>query len=72
MSKIQKFYEDILYICKRDRVNYMDAVIEYCDKNDLDVEDIGKQIRKNPLMMSRIQEEAEALNFLQKTTRLPL
>lgn len=72
MSKLQKFYDDITFICKRDNLNYMDAVIEYCELYHIDIEDIGKYIKKNPLILSRIQEEAENLNYIQKSSRLPL
>lgn len=72
MSKIQNFFDQIAYICKHDNVDYMEAVIEYCERNEIDVEDVGKYIKKNPLMLSKIQEEAENLNYIQKSSRLPI
>jgi hypothetical protein len=57
---------------KRDSISCIDAVIEYCEKNGIDLEDVGKKIFKNDLIRSRIELEAEELNYMRKKSRLPL
>lgn len=53
-------------------VSYLDAVVHYCEKKELEIESIGDFIRKNALLRSKLQEDAESLNFLEKSSQLPL
>lgn len=48
----------------------MDAVIHYCEENDIDLQYINKLISK-PLKL-KIEIEAQKLNFLPKTGSLPV
>lgn len=61
--------EEIVYM--KD-VSYMDAIIDYCEKNKVEIEVAASLISNN--LKSKIQLEAEELNFLPRsnTTRLPL
>jgi hypothetical protein len=61
--------EEIVYM--KD-ISYMDAIIEYCEHNDVEIEVAASLISNN--LKSKIQLEAEDLNFLPKsnTTKLPL
>lgn len=52
--------------------DYMDAIIHYCDKNGIEIESIAKYIKKNVVLKAKLQEEAEQMNFIQKTARLPI
>jgi hypothetical protein len=51
-------------------MNYIDAIVYFCEKNSLDVESIPKLISK-PLK-DKIKYEATELNFLKKTSRAKL
>lgn len=51
-------------------MNYIDAIVHFCEKNSLDVESIPKLISK-PLK-EKIKYEATELNFLKKTSRAKL
>lgn len=53
-------------------IDYIDAVMTYCQENNLEVETIGEIIAKNPVLKSKIELEAEALHFLKPTERLPI
>jgi len=46
-------------------LSYIDAVIYYCEKNDLEVEVIAKMV--TGALKSKIKLEAEDLNFLPKS-----
>ena len=48
----------------------MEAIVYYCDYNELEVETAAKLI--NPVIKSKIEVEAQDLNFLPKTSKLPL
>lgn len=49
---------------------YMDAVVDYCAKEGAEVETMAKLI--NTKIKALIQVEAEDLNYLPKTQRLPI
>jgi hypothetical protein len=53
-------------------MNYIDAIVYFCDKNSIDVESVPKLIPK-PLK-EKIKYEAQELNFLKRSSRarLPL
>ena len=51
-------------------MNYIDAIIHFCDKNGIDVESVPKLISK-PLK-EKIKYEAQELNFLKRTSRAKL
>jgi hypothetical protein len=51
-------------------MNYIDAIIYFCEQNNIDVESVPKLISK-PLK-EKIKYEAMELNFLKKTSRAKL
>jgi hypothetical protein len=63
----QKFAQDIEYIVKISKTSYIDAIIEYCEQNNIEIETVPKLISK-PLK-EKIKCEATKLNFLKKTSR---
>lgn len=53
-------------------MEYIDAVVFWCEKNKLDVETAAFWIKKDATMKSRIQAEAENLNILKRGAKLPI
>jgi len=53
-------------------VPYIDAVVEYAEKNEVEIEVIGQMIKSSPILKAKIQYEAEELNMMDKTDRLPI
>ena len=51
-------------------MNYIDAIVHFCDKNSIDVESGPKLIPK-PLK-EKIKYEASELNFLKRSSRAKL
>lgn len=51
-------------------MNYIDAIIHFCEENKIDLESVPKLISK-PLK-EKIKYEATELNFLKKTSRAKL
>jgi hypothetical protein len=51
--------------------SYIDAVVNICEKNKIDIEDIGKFI--SPVIKGRIEHEGQQLNMLigEKGNTLP-
>ena len=68
-----KFTQDIENLVKNTRdLNYIDAIVHYCDENKIEVDSVSKLISK-PLK-EKIKAQATELNFLKRTTlaKLPL
>ena len=71
-DQMLNFSLDIEEIVYMKDISYMDAIIEYCEQNEVEIEVAASLISNN--LKSKIQLEAEDLNFLPRsnTTRLPL
>lgn len=66
------FVDDVELLCKSKNMDYIDAVVMWCENNKIEVEYIANLIKKDPVMKSKIQVEAENLNVLKKSARLPI
>jgi hypothetical protein len=66
----QKFAQEIENIVKVSKINYIDAIVHYCEENNVEVETISKLVSK-PLK-EKLKNDAIQLNFLKKTTRAKL
>ena len=51
-------------------MNYIDAIVHFCDQHSLDLESVPKLISK-PLK-EKIKYDAQQLNFMKRTTRAKL
>ena len=51
-------------------MNYIDAIVYFCEQNSLDLESVPKLISK-PLK-EKIKYDAQQLNFMKKTSRAKL
>ena len=51
-------------------INHLDAVIWYCQKNELEPDSVGRLITKG--LKEKIEANARELNFLEKTATLPI
>lgn len=69
----EKFSEEIENIVYDLDVSYMEAVVLYCEQNDLEIETVSSLIKKNASLKNNIQLEAEDLNMVTtKSARLPI
>lgn len=66
----QKFAQDIEQIVKISKVNYIDAIVSYCEHNNIEIETVSKLVSK-PLK-EKLKCDALHLNFLKKTTKARL
>ena len=72
MFKNPSFVDEIETLCRDKKIEYIDAVVFWCAKNNLEVETAAFWIKKDPVMKSKIQIEAENLNILKRGSQLPL
>jgi len=61
---------ELLVITKR--ISYIDAALHYCETHDVEPDIVGDIIRSSSVFKQKVQVEAEDLNFLPKTNRLPI
>lgn len=66
------FSQQIEKLVKAKKVSYMEAVELWCDQNGKDIIVGADLVKKSPVIKSKIQVEAEDLNLLPKTARLPI
>ena len=71
-SKANNFIEELEELCASKNIEYIDAVVCWCEKNNLEIEYAADLIKTNPVLKSKIQTEAENLNFIKRVKRLPI
>jgi len=72
MLKNSGFVEEVEKLCREKNIEYIDAVVFWCEKNNLEIEQAAYWIKKDPTMRAKIQAEAENLNILKRGARLPI
>lgn len=65
IKAIEKFVSD-------KQCDYMDAIIVYCEENDIEIEAAASLIKSSSKIKAKVQFEAEELNYLPKTAKLPI
>ena len=65
-----KFAVEIEKIVKNEKLNYIEAIVLYCEENNIEIDSITKLISK-PLK-EKLKCDAQQLNFMKKTTRAKL
>ena len=65
-----KFALEIEKIVSNERLNYIDAIVHYCEINELEVDSITKLVSK-PLK-EKLKWDATRLNFMKRTSRAKL
>ena len=65
-----KFAMEIETIVAKEQMNYIDAICQYCEINNIEVDSVTKLISK-PLK-ERLKYDAINLNFMKKTSRAKL
>ena len=67
-----KFAEDIEKMVLDKSLSYIDAIVEYCTENEIELDGVNKLVSK-PLK-EKLKYEATQLNFLKKTShgKLPV
>ena len=76
MSELLNFYSSEEYnieieeIVERTRMSYLDAMLYHADEKGLESETVAGLV--NVKTKNKLREEAEILNFMPKTSKLPI
>ena len=66
-----EFNQEIEKFVKETGESYIDAVVHYAEKNEVEIETVSKMLNK--VIRQKIESEASDLNFLkEKLCRLPV
>jgi hypothetical protein len=69
---VKLFLKDIEVLVSEKKMEYIDAVVYYCEKNNMEIETAAQLIKQNQRFKSKIRNEAEDLHYLPKTSKLPI
>lgn len=67
-----QFMNEIDQLVQEKKIEYIEAVLLYCSMNDIEIETAASLIKGSAKMKAKIQLEAEELNYLPKSGKLPL
>ena len=71
MQTPKSFSLEIETVALEKRITHMDAVVWYCQKNEIEPETVGRLITKG--LKEKIEANARDLNFLvEKSAQLPI
>lgn len=65
-----KFNNEINQLVSTTSMNYIDAILHYCDQNGLEAETVKGLISAEN--KENLRNDAESLNFFPKTSKLPI
>jgi len=65
-----KFSTMIEELVKEKRIPYMEAVVHYCEMENMEIEVAAKLL--SAVVKAKIEAEAQDLNFLPKVAKLPI
>lgn len=65
-----RFSQEVERIAVENSMNYIDAILHYCEKNEIEIESVPKLISK-PLK-EKLKFDAQKLNYMKKTSRAKL
>lgn len=73
LDKVSEFAAEIRSMCEEKKMEYIDAVVHWCELNKVEVEYAAFLINQDATIRLHIQTEAENLNFIKRDgATLPL
>lgn len=66
------FVKEIEKIVTNKKIEFFEAVLLYCESNNIEVETAASLVKQNVVLKAKIQFEAENLNLIKRTPRLPI
>jgi hypothetical protein len=69
-EEMKNFAREIDTLVASTDLNYIEAIIEYCNQTGMEVEVASTLINNN--LKSKIENDAQDLNLLPRTARLPI
>jgi hypothetical protein len=64
--------KEIERLTKGGKTDIIDAVCHWCQENNIDIETAASLIKKDAVLRAKIQIEAENLNIIKSSAKLPI
>ena len=65
----RSFQDSVEELARDHRIGHMDAVIQFCSDNDIDIEDIGPFVSCN--LKEKIRQDAIDYGYMKSTAQIP-
>ena len=72
ITNLSDFNKDIEEIVRISNLNYIEAVVMWCEERNVDVEQAASFVKRSQVIKAKIEVNASDLNFLQKQSKLPI
>lgn len=72
IKTVQEFIKEIDKLVRDFKLDYIDAVIYYCEKNNIEIETAASLVKSSSKIKSKIQSYAEDKNYITKSAKLPI
>jgi len=65
-----RFSQEVEKVAYENQMNYIDAIVHYCETNEIEIESVPKLISK-PLK-EKLKYDAQKLNYIKQTSKAKL
>ena len=72
ITTLSEFNQDIEDIVKEMQLNYIEAVVLWCEERNVDIEQAASFVKRSQVIKAKIELNASDLNFLQRGSKLPI
>lgn len=72
ITTLSEFTEDIQRMVMNNGLNYVEAIIAWCESKEVDVEQVIPLVKKSQVLKAKLEVDAEMLNLLEKSAKLPI
>jgi hypothetical protein len=66
------FLNQIEHIVAEKQISYYDAILHYIEIYNIEIDVIASLVKNNINLQSKIREDCESLNLVEKTHKLPV
>lgn len=71
-DKKTQILAEIDRFCSKNDVSLLDGIVHWCENNNVEIEYVASLIKKDQNFKAKLQIEAENLNIMKKSARLPI
>lgn len=72
VKSVQDFIKDIDALVNDYQLDYIDAVVYYCEKNNIEIETAASLVKSSSKIKAKVQLAAEEKNYMSKSAKLPI
>jgi len=72
ITTLSEFNKDIEEMVKQSQLNYIEAVVIWCEERNVDIEQAASFVKRSQVIKAKIEVNATDLNFLAKGPKLPI